>query len=211
MNKEELIQMLFALDEQEKINTVWEPNAILYYGPDTRVVAFNQEINAQSTTSLISQLYHLNHIDSEETIRIHLNTPGGNLTDALAIYDCITQLTNPVIIETTGLCASAGLIMLSAADYRISTPNCTFFYHEPIIDGSAIVSSSEMNEFAFHYTNSKQIADKIIKTKTKIKRGVWNKNFEGKTSYWFDSKKALEYNLIDKISESNKINFEIKL
>ena len=210
MSKEELLQMLFALEEEQKINTVWEPNSILFYGPDTRMISFNQDVNSQSATSLISQLYHLNHLDTEDTIGIHLNTPGGNLTDALAIYDCITQLPNPVIIQTTGLCASAGLLILSAGDYRVATPNCNFFYHEPVVDGSAITSSSEMNEFASHYANSKIIADKLIQKKAKIKKSIWNKYFEGKTSYWFDSQKALEYNIIDKISESDKIDFKIK-
>ena len=52
--------------------------------------------------------------------------------------------------------------------------------------------------------------DKLIQKKSKIKKSIWNKYFEGKTSYWFDSEKALEYNIIDKISESDKIDFKIK-
>lgn len=210
MNKEDLIQMMFAMEEEDKIKTVWEPNSILYYGPDTRVICFSSEVNSTTSTALISQLMHLNYVDTEATIAIHLNTEGGSLTDALAIYDCITQMSNPVVIQTTGLCASAGLIILSAADYRVATPNTCFFYHQPVVDGSGITSSSEMKQFSDHYSASKDIADKILLKRSKMKKSVWNKYFEGKTAYWFDTEKALEYKLIDQITESDKIDFEIK-
>ena len=55
MNKEDLIQMMFALEEEDKIKTVWEPNSYLYYGPDTRVICFNSDVN-NNTSSICSSI-----------------------------------------------------------------------------------------------------------------------------------------------------------
>lgn len=207
-NREDLIK--FLLEEKEPvINDVFQMNQLGYYGSDTRTLLLSGEINTESTSVLISQLMHLNHLDIDGCIYLHLNTEGGSLTDALAIYDCITQMSSPVVVRVFGLCASAGLIVLSAGDYRIATPNCQFFYHEPIIDGSSINSLKDMNAIANHYLSAKDIADNILVKRSKIKKSLWKKDFEGKTSYWFGSEKALEYKIIDLISESDKIKFEV--
>lgn len=207
-NKEDIIR--FLLDEKEStINNVFQFNQVGYYGPDTRTLLLNGEINTESTGLIISQLMHLNHLEPDACIYLHLNTEGGSLTDALAIYDCISQISSPVLIRVFGLCASAGLIVLSAGDFRVATPNCQFFYHEPIIDGGGINSLKDMNSIANHYTVSKDIAENILLKRSKIKKSLWKKDFEGKTSYWFGSKKALEYKFVDLISKSDKIKFEV--
>ena len=204
--KQNLISQLLMTNDFESWNC-FEPK---YFGADTRSIPFFTEVNQESALLLISQLKHLEELERDKPITIFLNSPGGSLTDALAIYDIITQLSCPVVVHTMGLCASAGLLILSAADYRVASPNTTFYYHQPVMDGSHINSMDNMNHLNEHYNYCKEITDDIIKSRTKIKKTVWNKNFEGKTNFYFNSDEAFGFKLIDLISESVKLDFEIQ-
>lgn len=189
---------------------VWSPYEHKFIGPDSRNLAMFTEVNSESALLLISQIKHLAEISPEEPITILLNTEGGSLTDALAIYDCITQVTCPVLVLTTGLCASAGLIILSAADYRVATPNTTFFYHQPVCDPSSLTSSEQLESLTNHYLFCKNISDKLIKKRSGIKANTWNKNFKNKTSFYFTTKQAKDFNLIDAVTDTNKVEFELE-
>ena len=204
--QQKLISQLLIDNDFESWNC-FEPK---YFGADSRALPFFNNVNKDTALLLISQLKHLEELDAEKPITIMLNTQGGSLTDGLAIYDVIVQLACPVIVHSLGLCASAGLLILSAADYRVASPNTTFYYHQPVIEDSMINSMQNMNELNDYYSNCKEVTDDIIRIRAKLKKAIWKKNFEGKTNYYFDSDTALSFNLIDSITESNKLDYEIE-
>lgn len=205
--KQNLISQLLMSDKSFESWNCFEPK---YYGPHTRNIPFFNDVNKETALLLISQLKHLEEMDPEGPITIMLNTPGGSLTDGLAIYDVITQLSCPVIVHTLGLCASAGLLILSSADYRVASPNTTFYYHQPVMEDSMVNSIQNMNELNDYYSNCKDITDTIIKARAKIKKATWNKHFEGRTNFYFDSDEAFSFNLIDAITESAKVDFKVE-
>lgn len=204
MNNEDLLKML--LRPKELI--VWHPDDYKYYGESTRHLQFFGQVTNQSASTLISHLHHLNDLENESLITIHLNTEGGNLTDALAIYDCIVNLQAPVCIITTGLCASAGLLILSAGDYRMASKNTVFYYHQPVMSEGTINSIQAMESVKEYYSFCQHTTDKIIRERASITSKAWKRNFDSKTSYYFDTSKALEYDLIDEILESKKLNYD---
>tara|TARA_B100000902_G_C27257753_1_gene888873 strand:- start:264 stop:896 length:633 start_codon:yes stop_codon:yes gene_type:complete len=204
--QQNIISQLLMSNDFESWNC-FEPK---YYGSDTRTLPFFNNVTKETALLLISQLKHLEELDSESPITIMLNTEGGSLTDGLAIYDTITQLSCPVIVHTLGLCASAGLLILSAGDYRLSSPNTTFYYHQPVMADSMINSMQNMNELNDYYSNCKDITDGIIRARAKIRKSLWTKNFEGKTNFYFDAETALSFNLIDSVTESKKLDYEIE-
>jgi ATP-dependent Clp protease protease subunit len=201
----EIEKRLMEIEEHK----TWMPQEVKFFGPSTRALAFFESIRPESALSLISQLHELD-MQSSDTITLFLNTDGGNVTDSLAVYDCIRSLESPVVVVVTGICASGGLIILAAGDYRTATENSIFFYHQPIIDMDAVTSTSEMESIKDLYHCHQTQLDKIIKKRTKIKIKDWNKNFEGKTSYYFDCQKALEFGFIDDISIPEKKSIKIK-
>lgn len=205
-SKQELLQQLMSVQEIEP----WQQFETKYFGPTTRTISFFGPVCKETSYAFISQLLHLAEEDPAEPITVWLNTEGGSLTDGLAIYDTIVNLPSPVLIYATGLCASAGLIILSAGDYRAATASTTFYYHQPVIEENFINSIKDMDELQSYYSASKEKLDQIIKDKTKMKKSVWNKNFEAKTAYYFYADQALEFNLIDKIVESSKLDFELQ-
>lgn len=204
--QQKLLAELLVDDSFESWNC-FEPK---YFGADSRTLPFFSSVDKHTALLLISQLKHLEELDPESPITIMLNTQGGSLTDGLAIHDTITQLTCPVIVHALGLCASAGLLVLSAADYRVASPSTTFYYHQPVVEDFMINSMQNMNELNDYYSNCKEVTDNIMKARAKIKKSTWTKNFEGKTNYYFDSEMALSFNLIDSITESNKLDYEIE-
>ena len=204
-SKKDILQQILTMEELE----VWHPLEYKYFGPTSRSISLFGEINRDNALLLISQLLHLEEEDSEEPVTIWLNTDGGSVTDGLAIYDAIVNASFPVLVYTTGLCASAGLIILSAADYRYASQSCTFYYHQPVMDHVAVNSGKDMDEVQRYYNYNKDKMDKIIRERAKMKKTVWNKNFQGRTTFYFSSDEALEFKLIDKIAESRKVEFEI--
>lgn len=201
---------LFNNHEDETIpKHYWGPTEIKFFGSRSRTISFFDGINNDSALCFMSQLYELDSI-SNDPIYVVLNTEGGSVDASFAIYDCIRALESPVFIMTTGLCASGGLIVLAAADFRISSPNCLFFYHQPILDGFEVQSIEQSQSTEALYRYYQQTMDDLIKTRTKISKKNWNEFFEGKTSYYFPVKKALEFGFIDEIESPTQKNFKIK-
>jgi ATP-dependent Clp protease protease subunit len=191
--------------------TVWSPIEPKFFGQTTRVLSLFGEVDCSSALLTISQLEHLAHLSEDEPITLFLNTEGGSLTDAFAIYDCIKNLPSPVIVIATGLCASAGLLILSAADYKMATENTVFYYHQPVFSQTGTVSSTkDMKVLSGYYEFCQKQVDAKIKEVTKITKKQWEKHFDLSTGYYFDANQALKYNFIDKITPSNKGDFEIK-
>ena len=177
----------------------WSPNDILYFGPLRRAVALYGPVVRETTFPLVSQVLELEQQQPGVPIRFHINTEGGSLSDALALYDALRGVSSPIITVTTGMCASAGLLLLSAGDLRLATPNAVFFYHEPILPLEEINSLKNLNQTSEAYRMCKDTYESIIKTRTGITDKVWKKEFDGETSKYFNADQALKYNFIDDI------------
>ena len=203
MSKEEPLNISMA--------EAWTPGDILYYGPENRSVALYSGIGKESALVLVSQLLELENREVAP-IKIHLNTEGGSLSDALAIYDCIRSISSPVIVVATGICASAGLIILSAGDLRLATQNCLFFYHQAILAPESISSFEEIDSTHSAYKLCQERYDSILKSRSKMNKTLFKKEFQGRTSKYFTAEEAEEYKLIDGIItlQKKKIKFDLE-
>lgn len=205
--KNQIIATLIeGLDDIE----VWSPLEPKFFGPTSRAISLFGEIEKNIVLLTISHLKHLEALDSEQPITLYMNTEGGSLSDAFALYDCIKNISPPVLIISTGLCASAGLLILSAGDYRAATSNTVFYYHQPVFTQSTFINSQkDMQSLNDFYTYCQNSVDQILKEVTGISQRKWKTNFDASTGFYFDAEKALKLNFIDKIVESNKVEFEI--
>ena len=171
------------------------PGSYGFYGTETRFLLISGEINEEIANAFMSQLYHLNSI-SHDPIKIHLNTPGGDLLQAFAMYDAMGVVAAPIIIITTGACMSCGLILLLGGDQRYATQHTRFFYHEPMVESSTISSKASEDHHEF-YTWCLDSMQMIFHRRSKVKSRLWKKYFANQISYSFDADKALEFGLID--------------
>lgn len=203
-------QMIASLLSEIDDTETWAPNEPKYFGPTTRTLSFFNLVDSDTAFVLISQLEHLAHVNAEEPITLYLNTEGGDLTDAFAIYDCIKNLSCPVLIIATGLCASAGLLILAAGDYKMATASTVFYYHQPVFSQAGLVASTrDMETLSGHYKYCQEKVDKVLKSVCKITPKQWTKHFQESTGYYFDVDQAVKYKLVDKIISSAKVDFEI--
>ena len=203
IDKFDILKLLFSSDEND---ISWHPVEVKHFGPKKRSLSFYSEVNRESSLALISQLLELDS-ESSEPIRLYINTEGGSLTDGFAIYDTIKNITAPVVGIVSGLCASAGLIILSACDYRMTTPNSIFFYHQPILPFEMISSKLEINSLNSFYENIQERADSMIKKRAKMKAKKWNQFFKNKTSFYFDAEQACDLSIVDTIIDNDKPEF----
>lgn len=149
-----------------------------------RVYLYN-EIDSKTILKVIKAISILVRID-ESPITLVMNSPGGFVIDAFALYDYIKSIPNQVTIHVLGRCCSAAVLILQAADYRTSAPNSTFMVHR----------GSRADKFD---KDSDERADTII-----AERMGWTRkkldNFQDYDNYFFPEE-ALELKLIDEVIE----------
>jgi len=179
----------------------WGPEQLTFFGPKTNSVVVYGEITEHVSIAICSQLLELSNLNPDHPIRVYINTPGGNVLDALAIYDIMRIIHNPITTIVMGCCHSAGLILLSGGDYRIATPNSMFFHHQPIASAINMNSTEEVNSLMQQYKWNKKKVDEIIISRTGMSAYEYLQKFGKSVSKYFDAQEALEYNFIDNILE----------
>ena len=193
------------VDEDSAISLLnWAPGQVAFFGPLTRHISISGHITEVIAVAACGQIQELTIRDPEAPIIMHINTPGGSIVDALAIYDMCKVVTNPIVTIVNGGAMSAGLLLLSAGDIRLATPNSMFFYHQPIMSEIGVSTIEEADSVSELYNRYHNVCDEIIRTRAKISKTKWKRNFAGKTSYWFGTEEALTFGLIDDLLEYSK-------
>lgn len=181
------------------IESYWSPGQIAHFGPNSRTLGFIGDVDDQLCGAFISQLSGLIEADPEAPIFVHINTGGGSVIDALAVHDFIKAANAPVCGIVAGNCMSAGLIVLSACDYRITTENSMFFYHQVLMTISEACSELEVESKAELYKYLNQTNDRIIRERAKISKARWKKEFAGSISKFLTAQEARDIGLVDGI------------
>jgi ATP-dependent Clp protease protease subunit len=98
-----------------------------------RIVFLGHEIDDVIANLVIAQLLHLESEDPEKDIQLYINSPGGSVTAALAIYDTMQYIRSDVSTICIGQCASAAAVLLTAgaAGKRFALPNSRILIHQP--------------------------------------------------------------------------------
>lgn len=164
-----------------------------------RIIMLGDEINSNTANLVVSQLLHLEAEDPDKDIMLYINSPGGVITDGMAIYDTMNLIKCDVQTICVGLAASMGAFLLSGGTpgKRQALPNAEIMIHQPLggVNGQA--------------TDILITAKNIEKTRNKIET-IMAKSTNGKTSVekmhelcerdnWLSPEEALEIGIIDKI------------
>ncbi|MDE6659435.1 MAG: ATP-dependent Clp protease proteolytic subunit [Eubacterium sp.] len=165
-----------------------------------RIIVLSDEVNAQTASLVVAQLLFLEGQDSEKDISLYINSPGGSVTDGLAIYDTMQYIKCDVSTICVGMAASMGAFLLSSGTKgkRIALPNSSILIHQPLIGGHGLTGQTTDIEIAAkNLVQTKERLNKILaencgKTVEELARDTDRDN-------WLTANEALEYGLVDKV------------
>ena len=166
-----------------------------------RIIIINGEINNELANSVVAQLLFLDSLNNED-ISIYINSPGGSVTDGMAIYDTMNFINSDVSTIGMGLCASMGAFLLSSGTKgkRYALPNCEVMIHQPL--GGVQGQATEIKIAAEHILKTKDKLNKILSSNTNKSLDIIEKDTD--RDNFMNASEALTYGIIDKIIE-NKI------
>ena len=164
-----------------------------------RIILLNEDVNSASAGVVVAQLLYLEGQDAEKDISLYINSPGGVITDGMAIYDTMQYIKCDVSTICIGMAASMGAFLLAAGTKgkRFALPNSEIMIHQP--SGGAQGQATDISIHANHILRVKDKLNQILSERTGqplevVKRDTERDNF-------MTAQEALEYGLIDKVIE----------
>lgn len=155
------------------------------------------EIDAQMVYSLCRQLRYLQRQDPEKEITMFINSPGGSVTDGLALYDVMRGLTCPVRTVCLGKAASMGAILFAAGSGRDILPNGRVMIHDPLITGGAQGSALAVQETSRQLMETRKTIGTILAQCTgKTLNEIYRKT---RRDTWFNAQEAVDFGLADRV------------
>ena len=165
----------------------------------TRSLLLTGEINMEMADKLIKDLLVLD-AESQDPIKIYINSPGGDVNSGFAIYDMIRFISSPVILIGMGLVASAASLVLLAvpAERRIGLANSSYLIHQPLSEMKGNATDIEIHAIQLEKIKARLneiIAQATGKTVDEVAKDT-------DRDHWLDAKEAVSYGLISRIITS---------
>ncbi len=164
-----------------------------------RIIMLNEEVNSTTASLVVAQLLYLEGQDPNKDISLYINSPGGSVTDGLAIYDTMQYIKCDVSTICMGMAASMGAFLLSAGTKgkRYALPNSDIMIHQP--SGGAKGQATDIEIHTKHILHTKQKLNEILAQNTGQPIDVIARDTE--RDNFMTAQQALEYGLIDKVIE----------
>ena len=164
-----------------------------------RIIFLSEDVNNVSASLVVAQLLFLESEDPEKEISLYINSPGGSITDGMAIVDTINYIKCPVTTICVGMAASMGAVLLAsgAKGKRFATPNAEILIHQPLISGGLSGQTTEIKIHAEHMVRTREKLNKLLSDRTGQSLETIEKDTE--RDNYMTAQEALEYGLIDGI------------
>ena len=162
-----------------------------------RIIMLIDDVNSASAGVIIAQMLFLEGQDPDKDISFYINSPGGSVTDGMAIYDTMQYIKCDVSTICLGMAASMGAFLLAAGTKgkRFALPNSEIMIHQPL--GQAKGQATDILIHAHHIEKiraniNRILADATGKPLEQIQLDTERDNF-------MTAAEAAEYGLIDKV------------
>ena len=162
-----------------------------------RIIMLHDEVNSATASVVVAQLLYLESQDPTKDISLYINSPGGSVTDGLAIYDTMQYIKCDVSTICMGMAASMGAFLLSAGTKgkRLALPNSTIMIHQPL--GGYKGQATDMEIHTRYMLDTKARLNRILSENTGKPLDVVKADTE--RDNFMTAQEALEYGLIDKV------------
>jgi len=167
-----------------------------------RIVFLGTPVDDMVANGIIAQLLFLQMNDPKKDIHLYINSPGGNVSAGLAIYDTVQFLTCDVNTYCVGMAASMGAFLLAAGTKgkRYALPNSDIMIHQ--VSGGAQGTASDVERSVEHMFKLKKRLNRILaqhtgKSEAEVER-------DSDRDYWMSAEEAKAYGLVDEVVKSRK-------
>ena len=162
-----------------------------------RIVFLGEEVNATTASLVVAQLLYLEAQDPDKDIQFYINSPGGSITDGMAIYDTMQYIKCDVSTICVGMAASMGAFLLSsgAKGKRLALPNAEIMIHQP-----SAGTKGQVTDMAIHLRRLEIIKKRlnhILADNTG--RDIETVTADCERDNFMTAEEAKEYGLIDKV------------
>ena len=164
-----------------------------------RIVFLGEEVNATTAGLIVAQMLYLEAQDPDKDIQFYINSPGGSVTDGMAIYDVMRYIKCDVSTFCVGMAASMGAFLLSSGTKgkRFALPNAEIMIHQP-----SAGTQGQITDMAIHLKRLevvKKRMNRILSENTGKAIEVVTADCE--RDNFMTAQEAVEYGLIDKVIE----------
>lgn len=169
---------------------------------EERIVFLGTPINDDVANSVIAQLLFLEKEDPKKDITLYVNSPGGQVTSTMAMYDTMQYVKPDISTACLGMAASGGAIILmgGAKGKRFALPHSEIMIHQPL--GGTEGQATDIAIHAEHIIKTKDLLNELIAKHSGKK--VDQVKHDTERDKFMSAKEALDYGLIDKIIERVK-------
>ena len=162
-----------------------------------RIVMLSEEVNDVTASLIVAQLLYLEAQDPDKDIQFYINSPGGSVTDGLAIYDTMQYIKADVSTICVGMAASMGAFLLAggAKGKRFALPNAEIMIHQP--SGGAQGQATDIKIVSDHIIRIRDKINRILADETGKPIEVIERDTE--RDHFLTAAEAKDYGLIDEI------------
>ena len=162
-----------------------------------RIIFLGSAIDDNIANLVMAQMLHLEAEDPEKDIQLYINSPGGVVTAAMAVYDTMQFIKSPVSTICIGQAASAAAVLLLAGEKkkRFSLPNSRVMLHQP--SGGVSGTTIDVEIHAKEMVRIRQLLNEVISKHTGQEIAKVEKDTE--RDFILDAKEAKKYGTIDEV------------
>lgn len=162
-----------------------------------RIVFLGSQVDEHTANLIVAQLLFLQEEDPKKNIYLYINSPGGSVYDALAIYDTMQYVTNDIQTVGIGVQASAAAFLLSSGTKgkRFILPNATVMIHQPSSGTRGKVTDMEID-----LKESLRIKGRLNEIMAKnTGQSVKRIQEDMERDYWMTAEEAKKYGVVDAV------------
>lgn len=169
---------------------------------EQRILTLNGPVNTEQAEVLTGALLYLDAQPGDAPIHLYINSPGGSVTDGLAIHDVMRQCLHPVYTYCLGQAASMGAVLLAAGARRYALPNSQVMIHQP--SGGAVGKCDDIQVAAASIAAARTQLNSLLARYTG--KSVEQIDHDTTRDNFMTPAQARDYGLIDEVLEEPAAN-----
>lgn len=170
-----------------------------------RVVFLGRPIDSDVANLIVAQLIHLESEDADKDISVYINSPGGEMSSMMAMYDTMQHIKPEVSTICIGMAASAAAVILAAGEKgkRYVLPHARVLIHQPHLTGGLEGQASDIEIHAREIVRQKEEMNHILASHTGQDFDTVVRDTD--RDRWLTAEQAVGYGIVDAVMAPSRV------